>query len=99
MQNVKSGTDSVLPKIIGSGRVSGTRQALFTRGSGNLTWSSQTGFALHTDFVIIHIRQDGCDRICTPMHICAYIIRICQYVSPYSSLARLLSDQPLSPQK
>ena len=28
----KSGTDWVLPKIIGSGRVSGTRQALDARG-------------------------------------------------------------------
>lgn len=33
----KSGTDWVLPKIIGSGRVSGTRQALLDRASRKLS--------------------------------------------------------------
>ena len=47
----KSGTDWVLPKIIGSGRVSGTRQALLAGGTGGGNFSV-TGLFITTPSLI-----------------------------------------------
>ena len=51
----KSGTDWVLPKIIGSGRVSGTRQAL-------------PGTTFHVGkkkFILLHLlKEKRCSKIC-----------------------------------